>query len=280
MPLLLKPVEPLRGLRWMSDAFRMFGRRPLAFTMMFVAFLFAALFVSLLPVVGGVLQLMALPLLSLGFMIATQSALQDGPVNASQFIEPLRGDPARRRSLLILCALYGVAAIGILILCDTISDGAMQRLQALMAGGNVPQEEVDALLSEPGVTTAAVTGVTLGTLLSIPFWHAPALVHWGSQSVGQALFSSTLAVLRSKGAFFVYAMAWFGVIVGFGVTAALLFGLLGVGQLGSVLALPAGLMFSTVFYISLLFTFNDSFGSAGTDVAPDSADEAGGAAAP
>jgi hypothetical protein len=268
MPLLLKPVEPVRGLRWMRDAFRLFARRPLAFTMMFVMFLFAALFVSLLPVVGGVLQLMSLPLLSLGFMVATQSALLDGPVRVSQYVEPLRGDPARRRSLLILCAAYGVAAIGILVLCDAISGGAMQRLQALMASGNVPQAEVDALLAEPGVATAAMTGVGLGALLSVPFWHAPALVHWGGQSVAQALFSSTLAVWRSRGAFLVYTLAWLGVILGFGVGAALLFGLLGLGQLGSLLALPAGLMFSTVFYISLLFTFNDSFGSADAAAPP------------
>jgi hypothetical protein len=38
----------------------------------------------------------------------------------------------------------------------------------------------------------------------VPFWHAPGLVHWGSQGVGQALFSSTLAVWRCRGAFVVY----------------------------------------------------------------------------
>jgi hypothetical protein len=32
------------------------------------------------PLLGGVLQMMLLPLLSLGFMIASQSALLDGPV--------------------------------------------------------------------------------------------------------------------------------------------------------------------------------------------------------
>src|SRR6185369_14671510 len=108
--------------------FRLYARRPLAFTMMFSAFLFVALVVSLLPLVGGVLQMMLLPLLSLGFMIASQSALLDGPVRPSQFVEPLRGDPQRRKSLLILCAVYGVSAIAILLLCDAVSGGAMQRL--------------------------------------------------------------------------------------------------------------------------------------------------------
>jgi hypothetical protein len=44
------------------------------------------------------------------------------------------------------------------------------------------------------------------------------------------------------------------------VVVALVFGLLGARQLGSFIALPAGLLFSTVFYVSLLFTYSDSFG--------------------
>jgi hypothetical protein len=35
---------------------------------------------------------------------------------------------------------------------------------------------------------------------------------------------------------------------------------LGAPQLANVVSVPAGLTFSTVFYISLLFTFTDSFG--------------------
>jgi hypothetical protein len=206
--------------------------------------------------------MMSLPLLSLGFMVASQSALLDGPVRPGQFIEPLRGDPRRRKTLLTLCAIYGVAAVAILILCDAVSGGAMQRLQTLMASAETPQAEIDALLAEPGVSAAVLLGALLATLLSIPFWHAPALVHWGDQGVGQALFSSTLAVWRSKGAFLVYGLAWVAVILVFGLVTALVLGLLGGGRIAGMLALPAGLLFSTVFYVSLLFTFNDSFGGA------------------
>jgi hypothetical protein len=42
--------------------------------------------------------------------------------------------------------------------------------------------------------------------------------------------------------------------------------LIGARQLASVLAVPAGLVLSTVFYVSLLFAFNDSFG--GTQALP------------
>ena len=267
MTLLLKSVPASRGPRWIADALRLFARRPLAFTMMFAVFMFGALLSSLLPYVGGVLQMMALPLLSLGFMVASQSALLNGPVHPSQFIEPLQPDPVRRRALLTLCVIYGVSAVAILLLCDTLSDNAMGRLMTLSAKGESAQPEMDAVLAEPGLAMVALLLVTLGTLLSVPFWHAPALVHWGGQSVGQALFSSTLAVWRSKGAFFTYALAWTGLVFGFAVLASLLFGLLGLRQLASLAAVPAGLLFSTVFYVSLLFTFNDSFGAAGQDSA-------------
>jgi hypothetical protein len=260
MALSLKTVDASHGARWIADAWRLFARRPMAFTALFAVFLFGALLVSLVPLLGGLVQMMALPLLSLGFMVASQSALLDGPVHPRQYLEPLKTDPARRRSLLILCAVYGVAVLLILLLVDAVSDSAFSRMQLLLAQGEQAQPKIDALLSEPGVASGALLAVVLGVALSVPFWHAPALVHWGGQRVGQALFSSAVAVWRSKGAFFVYAMGWVGVMLVFGVVTALVLGLLGLPQLAGVIGLPAGLMFSAVFYISLLFTFNDSFG--------------------
>ncbi|MDO9094184.1 MAG: BPSS1780 family membrane protein [Rubrivivax sp.] len=267
MALSLKTVNAPHGARWIADAWRLYMRRPLAFTALFAVFLFGALLVSLVPLLGSVVQMMALPLLSLGFMVASQSALLDGPVHPRQFIEPLRTDATRRRALLILCAIYGVAVVFILVLVDTVSDSAFSRLQQLLPKGEAAQADIDAILAEPGVATGAFLGLSLGVALSVPFWHAPALVHWGGHSVAQALFSSTVALWRCKGAFFVYAMGWVVVMVVFGVGTALLLSLLGLQQLVGLIGLPAGLMFSAVFYISLLFTFNDSFG--GTPVQVD-----------
>ncbi len=261
MSLLLKPVEPARGARWVGDAFRLFARRPLPFTLMFALFLFAALLAVLVPLLGGLLQMAMLPLLSLGFMVASRSALLDGPIHPRQFIEPLQTDAVRRRALLQLCIGYGVGAFLILVLCDWVSDSALQRLQTLMASGEPSQVELDALLAEPGLSAALLLGGVLGTALSVPFWHAPALVYWGAQGAGQALFSSALAVWRAKGAFFLYLMTWVGLVIMFALGSAVLLSLLGVPQLVGVVSLPGGLMFSTVFYVSLIFTFNDSFGS-------------------
>jgi hypothetical protein len=262
MALMLKTVPAARGPRWIGEAFRLFARKPLALMLMFVVFLLAAVVVSLVPVLGNVVQMMSLPLLSLGYMVAGQSVLLQGQATPAQFIEPLRSDPTRRRSLLILCVIYGVLAALIFVLADQVSNQAWARWNALSAQGPKAQAELTALLAEPGVTHGMIILVGLGTALSVPFWHAPALVHWGGQSVGHALFSSTLALWRNKGAMLMFMLAWFGVIALFGVLTAVVFNILGLAHLAGVLGLPGGLVFSTVFYLSGLFCFNDSFGGA------------------
>jgi hypothetical protein len=254
----------MEGVSWMRDAFRLFLRRPLPFSAMFVSFLLVALLATLVPLVGGVAMLMALPLLSLGFMIASRAARNDLPVNPGQFIEPLRGERSRRNTLLSLCAAYALGTVLIMSLSDWIDGGAFDRLQQLMAKGDEARAEMEALLADPHLTWGLMTRFGLAACLSLPFWHAPALVYWQGQSVGQALFSSTLAVWRCKGAFTMYSLAWVGVIAVFGALVGLLFALFDARQLAGVIAMPAGLMFSTVFYVSLLFTYEGCFSNPGS----------------
>ena len=92
MALSIRQAAPMEGVQWMRDAFRLFLRRPLPFTAMFVSFLLVALLATLVPVVGGVVMLMSLPLLSLGFMIASRAAQNDLPVQS----RPVHRAAARR----------------------------------------------------------------------------------------------------------------------------------------------------------------------------------------
>jgi hypothetical protein len=195
-------------------------------------------------------------------MVAGQSALLDGPVNPAQFIEPLtKSNPERRKALLTLCGLYAGLALLILLTADYVSGHAFERMQDILAkGGEGTQPALAALFAEPQVAYGALLATGLGSMLSVPFWHAPALVHWGGQGARQALFSSTLAVWLSKGAFAAYMLAWAGLMIGFFMASAFLLALLGMPQMASLVLFPAGLIFSTVFYLSGLFTFTDSFG--------------------
>lgn len=253
------------GAAWVSRAFALLLQKPLALSALFALFLFAALVFLVLPYVGPVLLLMAMPLLGLGFMIASRSALAGGPVHAGQLLEPLRGGSpvavARRRQLLMLCGFYALGTALVMLASDALDDGAFERLQILLASGRTEeaQKQIDAVLGEPGLLNGILLRLGGTALLSVPFWHAPALVWWQGQGVAQALFSSTLAIWRNRGAFVVYILAWIVTIVVFGVVAGGLFAMIGAPQMVALAAVPAGLMFSTAFYVSLIFTYQGCF---------------------
>ncbi len=134
-----------------------------------------------------------------------------------------------------------------------------------MAGGKEDAAAIAALLADPQLQLGLLLRFGLASLLSLPFWHAPALVYWGEPGVGKALFFSTMACWRNKGAFSIYALAWAGAILLFGALANVLAALLQQAQLIALAAVPAGLLFSTVFYASLYFTFTDCFVLDGAD---------------
>jgi hypothetical protein len=268
MPLSLKTVEPSRGVRWITDAWRLFLRRPLAFAGLLSTWILGGMLLStLLPVVGSVVMLMSPPLMSLGFMIAGQSVLLDGPVHPRQFIEPLRADKRRRNAMLILCVVYAAVVTLTTVLALQIADEPLSKLAQQQSGTALPREEIIALLGSSEMTYATLLFTLVMSAIAAPFWHAPALVHWGGHSAGQALFSSLLAVWRNKAAFAVYFAVFTATgLMGLFVLSALVSALLPLWlALGLLVMAWAGA--GAVFYLSVLFTFNDSFG--GTPVLTD-----------
>jgi hypothetical protein len=261
MPLLLKTVEPARGIRWISDAWRLYMRRPVAFAGLLALWIGGgAILSSLIPVVGSVLVLMSPPLVSLGFMIAGQSVLLDGPVHPRHFAEPLLTDKRRRNALLILCVVYAVLVTVATMIAMQIADEPLSKLAQQTEGKALPREEILALMTSGELTSASLFFLACMTVISAPFWHAPALIHWGGQSAGHALFSSMVAVWRNKLAFAVYfgALTAVGLLALFAVTA-ITAALLPM-QLALFLLMLAWAAVGAVFYLSVLFTFNDSFG--------------------
>lgn len=253
-------VAPAHGLRWIVRGWRIFVQRPLGFAVLLLAFLLALLFALLLPWIGPIVMLSLLPLVTLGFMIGTREALGGRMPMPAVFIAPLRGDPARRRALIRLCAIYAAASIAIIALCDTIDGGRLQELQSVIGSADEADTRRAAeLLGDPSLRWGVTMRFVLATLLAIPFWHAPALVHWAGQGAAQSLFSSSVAILRNRGAFAVYALGWLATVGAFGLLTGLIGAALGLRQLVAMLAAPAGLLFTTVFYASLYFTFVDSF---------------------
>lgn len=261
--MILQTVPARHGSLWVRQGFAAFARQPLAFGALFATFMFSVFVATLLPVVGSLLLLILLPLVTLGFMLATRRALDGVAPLPPVFWEPLRQTPRQRLVLLQLCLLYAVCTFIVMWLSDVVDGGALDALMgALSSSEKVTPDVVNQRLSDPNLRDGLLFRFGFAGLLSIPFWHAPALVHWDGHGAAKALFSSSIAVWRNKGAFTVYALTWLGVILGFTMVASLVFGLIGQPQWIALAAMPASLLFSTVFYVSLYFTFADCFAPA------------------
>jgi hypothetical protein len=265
MGLKLQAVTAHQGWTWVRDGVRLYLRRPVAFSAMLLLFLLVTGVWSVLPVVG-LAALASLPLLSLGFMVASRSVLRGGLAHPGQFVEPLLGDAVRRRNLLLLCGLYGVGALAVVWWIGWVYGDAMDALREAMSRQGPSSNEAAHAAADPQLMQGSLAFALLAAALSIPFWHAPALVWWGGQSLGQALFSSTLGVWRAKGAYLVYALTWLAVSMGVSLLVGLLAGALGAPALVTWLVPALVLMLSSAFYVSLWFSFVDNFGS------PDDAD--------
>ncbi len=266
MGLRLQSVAASQGWTWVRDGVRLYLRRPVAFSAMLLLFLLATGVWSVLPVIG-LAALASLPLLSLGFMVASRSVLRGGLAHPGQFPEPLlRGphgvpDPLRRRNLLLLCALYGAGALAVVWWVGWVYGDAMDALREAMSRQGPSSTEAASAAGDPRLMQGTLSFGLLATLLSIPFWHAPALVWWGGQGIWQALFSSTLGVWRAKAAYLVYSAAWLLASIALSLVVGVLAGSFGSPALITWLVPALVLALSSAFYVSLWFSFVDNFGS-------------------
>ncbi|MDR7268520.1 hypothetical protein J2X20_001149 [Pelomonas saccharophila] len=258
MQLHLQQVPAANGRLWIRHGFKIFRRQPLAFSGLLGLALLASMLLGALPFIGPVLGLMAIPVCSLGFMLATHLALQRKTPSVEVFVAPFKLTRERRRHQLVLCIGFALAMLLILLLSDQIDGEVTHALMTLMKN-DANSEAIAAVAADPRLIWGFAARATGMTLLSIPYWHAPALVHWGGQSAAQALFSSTLALWRNKGAFALNALLWAGLAFACSGVISIVFGLLGLLQLAPVASIACFLVLMSVFYASLYFSFVDCF---------------------
>ena len=112
-------------------------------------------------------------------------------------------------------------------------------------------------LSDPELLQGNLLRLGAALLLSLPFWHAPALVHWGGHGPLKALFGSCVGLWHNRAAYAVHGLVWLGLMLAAGSLLSLLLALL--PALAVMLVTPLSLLAATVFYAGLYFSFMDSF---------------------
>jgi hypothetical protein len=266
----LQLVAPRRGLVWVRSAFQVFARQPLGFAALFAACLFVLLLLGLIPVVGTIAFLVLPPVGSLLFMIATRRVVDGKTAMPGSIAELAAAGRTQLLTLLKLGVVYAAASFVVYWLAGVLDGGTLESFLESMPDSKTTPESAATRLADPRLQFGLLLRLAFTGALSVPFWHAPALVHWGGQRWAKSLFFSSVAIWRNKGAFGVYGLAWVAAWM-----LLLAFVSIGVGLFGpqrfTLVATPLTLVFLTVFYTSLWFTFADCFSadaaaSAGDDV--------------
>ncbi len=258
MTLHLQTVEARKGLLWIRHGLKVYRRRPLILTALYASIAVVALLLSQLPAPLTWVAPMLLPLLSLGFMLATHAVLQGQIPTVTVYLAPFRLTAARSKAQLLLCVSYGALLTLALLFAQGIAADAAQHVSTVM--NQTPQDEaaILAAVTDPRLIQGQLLTLLSVAVLAVPFWHAPALVHWAGQGLAQALFSSTLAVWRNRGAFALYVLGWLGIGFILGLIALLLGAVFG-GEVAQVLVAFACMLVNVALYSSLYFSFVDCF---------------------
>ena len=187
-------------------------------------------------------------------MVATRQASDGRFPMPLVLLAAFRAGRQQARAMLVLGALYAVGFLVTLGLSSLADGGDFARVYL---GGATPTRE---MMLEPSFQGAMWLFIGLHLPLSLMFWHAPALVHWHGFPPIKSLFFSLLACLRNFWAYAVFAVMWLAVLIFVVALVSTLGGLLGQPSLAGDLLFPALLLLASMFFTSLYFTFEDTFG--------------------
>ena len=154
---------------------------------------------------------------------------------------------------MVLGALYAVCFMAVLGTSALMDEGEFAQLY--LFGGPIDEE----LVSDPDFQLAMWVAALLYAPMSLLFWHAPALVHWHEVPPLKSLFFSAMACWKNKGAFFLYALGWFLILISAGLIVALSTSLLGNPAVAATIMLPLSLVLAAMFFSSVYGTFRDCF---------------------
>ena len=247
-------IVPARtGLLWVKLGVQTFWKQPLAMSGLFFMFMAMLSVVTVVPFIGIALALGLLPAATLGLMAATEEALKGNFPMPSILLSAFRASQQGARAMLVLGALYAAGFLGLMGVSALVDGGQFASLYLI--GGKITEE----IVMQGSFQTAMWVAMALHTLLSVLFWHAPALVHWHGVSPVKSLFFSFMACYKNLAAFTVFGLAWAGLFVLAALAVSLIASLLGNPMLATVAIFPVALVIVAMFFTSIYFTFRDCF---------------------
>jgi len=191
-------------------------------------------------------------------MQAASDVLDDVKLRPAVFRTPFTTTPQAARATLAVMGIYVVAVVVLAAIANAMDGGETARwLHAAMTPP--PDGKPPAMPPVSAATVSSIRFVMLGlTLVSVPLWYVPPLVHWGRQGILQAMFSSVVAIWRTKAAFATFVLGWLVVGVAYDGLMQLLAAAFGLEAV-SLAALTGQMVLSITYFLSMWFGFVDTF---------------------
>src|SRR5690625_1487148 len=229
------------GWYWILAAIETFKKQPMAL-------IFWALVTNLLinisyliPIVGQIALMVLTPTLTFVVLNASQRILNNEKMQLNDWLEPLKKDQAFNR----LLKLGGVYFFFLFVASIVATTPFLNSISAALPTTN---HDIDPATLMDAVRTPVMVFLGLYLLISILFWHAPALVGWHKIPLKQALFYSMVACWRNKLPMFIYAAFWAAVYYLFHLLSGVLMPLLGADISYSLFTLVSLLMFALLYF--------------------------------
>ena len=206
-------VEAGHGWSWIAWAFQdHFRQAPGVWIGAFLFLALIGLLLSLIPLVGGLINAILGPIFLGGLMYGAHRQDQGQRFEFNHLFEGFSRNAGR------LAAVGGLYLLGILvtmIIAMIIGGG----LGALVAVGVDPQafesDDPNAVMATMGPVTAIIVLIVLGAIIPVvmAYWFAPALVMLDGMTPVAAMKLSFTGCLRNIVPFLIYGLASFGLLI-------------------------------------------------------------------
>ena len=192
-------VPAVHGWQWITAAFGLFRKQPLAWVLMTLVFLVIAIVVSLVPLAGGFVVQLFSPVFTAGILLGSRRLEEGGEIGVGTLFEGFSSGHAGR--------LLGFGALGLVatvVIYGVVGVALGLGMWSLLGGG----ASGAGLGGEAAITL--VLGVLVAVALSIPvymaMWFTPALITLHDMTIGAALRASFFACLRNILPFLLYGV--------------------------------------------------------------------------
>jgi len=227
------------GWYWINYGFQTVKKQPMAF-------IFWALITNLLinlsyfiPIIGQIALMVLTPSLTFIILNASRRVLKGERILLNDWLTPLKTDHSFAR----LLKLGGIYFALLFIASVVATTPFMDTIGAALPGDG----DIDAQALLAAIRTPVIIFLGFYFLISILFWHAPALVGWHKIPIKQALFYSMVACWRNKLPMIIYAAFWAAVYYLFHLLSGVLMPILGTDVSYFLLTLVSLLIFALLY---------------------------------